>query len=83
MVPSALPKMFLATSSKQSASSIRDAAAAMVVVGAKTYALSSPIAIDCQGCFWQQSPTIFNQEYPYKSDESKWVRVGCQRNGKT
>jgi len=33
MVPSALPKMFLATSSKQSASSIRDAAAAMVVVG--------------------------------------------------
>ena len=34
MVPSALPKMFLATSSKQSASSIRDAAAAMVVVGA-------------------------------------------------
>jgi hypothetical protein len=34
MVPSALPKMFLATSSKQSASSIRDAAAAMIVVGA-------------------------------------------------
>jgi len=43
MVPSALPKMFLATSSKQSASSIRDAAAAMVVVGALTCALSSPI----------------------------------------
>ena len=44
MVPSALPKMFLATSSKQSASSIRDAAAAMVVVGALLEcALSSPI----------------------------------------
>ena len=57
MVPSALPKMFLATSSKQSASSIRDAAAAMVVVGEpdSVRLFHEPMT----SCFWHRNGVVF------------------------